>query len=295
MATKREKKELIQQCRRCKADFPSNATKCTSCGFWNTVVVKDPNDDKTVLLSDTEGAIVTRIQTGPWDPCWGFHFDDFGKRYEGTVTTSVTLVGGVPGAGKSTLALQMADIIAAKTQREVLYISAEESNAEIRSRAKRLRLTNQGKVRLIPIGVAVELGGIMIHRKPVALIADSLPKIAPDQADAVAFCEKLKGYAIELQCPVIIIDHVTKEEEFAGQMALQHAVDTTLLFTVYGDEVRELKTVKNRNGPSGVKVLLNMTEQGLVLRDPSEDLEEMEEDDEEIEEETPKAKAKGKK
>jgi DNA repair protein RadA/Sms len=247
--------------------------------MWNTVVVTNPEDDKTVLLSDLDGAVIKRISTGPWDECWGFHVDDFGKRFEGTVVTSVTLVGGVPGAGKSTLALQMGNHIAGSTGREVLYISAEESNAEIRNRAKRLKLPNQKLIRLIPIGVAVELGGIMIHRKPVALIADSLPKIAPDAADAVAFCEKLKGYAIELECPVIIIDHVTKEEELAGLMALQHAVDTTLLFTVYPDEVRELRTIKNRNGPSGVRVLLNMTEEGLKLRDSSEDDEENDDDE----------------
>jgi DNA repair protein RadA/Sms len=279
MASKKIKKETLQSCRRCNAEFDKVKMQCPSCSFWNTDVTTNPEDDKTVLLSDTDGAVITRVSTGPWDPCWGFHVDDFGKRFEGTVTTSVTLVGGVPGAGKSTLALQMAAIIAGITKREVLYISAEESNAEIRSRAKRLKLSNQNLVRLIPIGVSVELGSIMMHRKPVALIADSLPKICPDPDEAVTFCEKLKGYAIELECPVIIIDHVTKEEELAGLMKLQHAVDTTLLFTVYPDEVRELKTVKNRNGPSGVRVLLNMTEQGLMLRDPSEDEEEDDDDE----------------
>ncbi len=277
MSAAKKKKESIQTCSRCNSDFPIGLTKCTTCGFWNIPVPVNPDDDKTVLLSDAEGATVNRMSTGPWDPCWGFHFDDKGTQFTGTVTTSVSLIGGVPGAGKSTLALQMADIIAGKTKREVLYISAEESTAEVRSRAKRLKLQNLNLIRMIPIGVQAELGGIMIHRKPVALIADSLPKIAPDQAEAVLFCEKLKGYAIELECMVFIIDHVTKEEEFAGLMALQHAVDTTTLFTVYEDQVRELKTVKNRNGPSGVKVFLNMTENGLVLRDPSEDEDEEDE------------------
>jgi len=283
MSAKKLKKESIQACRRCKDSFSIDKSKCPSCGFWNMTIVSDPNEDKTVLLSDTDGMVVSRISTGPWDNCWGFHFDDHGVKSIGMVTTSVTLLGGVPGAGKSTLALQMANCIAKSTAREVLYISAEESNAEIRSRAKRLKLDSQNLIRLIPIGVPVELGGIMMHRKPVALIADSLPKIAPDPADAVSFCEKLKAYAIELNCPVIIIDHVTKEEEFAGMMALQHAVDTTLLFTVYGDEVRELKTVKNRNGPSGTKVFLNMTELGLMHRDPSEDEEDQDEDEDEDE------------
>lgn len=274
-----KKKRETNTCRRCAYVFNAEKAQCPSCRFWNIqVVVTNPDDDKTILLSETLEAHVTRIETGPWDECLGFHITDDGKKHVGMVTTSVILLGGVPGAGKSTLSLQMADAIAGKTKREVLYISAEESNAEIRSRAKRLKLKNQKLIRLVPIGVSVELGDIMLNRKPVALIADSLPKIAPDSADAVSFCEKLKSYAIELNCPVIIIDHVTKEEEFAGMMALQHAVDTTLLFTVYDDQVRELKTVKNRNGASGTKVLLNMTETGLVLRLEEEDEEDDEED-----------------
>jgi DNA repair protein RadA/Sms len=282
-SAKKNKEGTTQACRRCSANFSADKMQCPSCSFWNTVVITSPDDDKTILLSEATAAVVKRISTGPWDACWGFHVDDDGMRFEGTVTSSVTLLGGVPGAGKSTLALQLANTIADTTQREVLYISAEESNAEIRARAKRLKLQNLDKIRLIPIGVSVELGGIMMHRKPVALIADSLPKIAPDPADAVIFCEKLKGYAIELECPVIIIDHVTKEEELAGLMALQHAVDTTLLFTVYEDGVRELKTIKNRNGPSGTRVFLNMTETGLQLRDEEEDEDILDEDNDGLE------------
>lgn len=257
------KEKKVQTCRRCSTAFSSDRTQCPSCLLWNIGVSVTGDNDGTILLSDAETDVVRRISTGPWDACFGFHVDDDGKMHTGMVTTSVTLLGGAPGAGKSTLSLQMADSIAGATRREVLYISAEESNAEIRSRAKRLELTHQKLVRLIPIGVSVELGGIMLHRKPAALIVDSLPKVAPDTDEAVRFCEKLKGYAIELECPVVVIDHVTKEEEFAGLMALQHAVDTTLLFTVWPNEVRELKTVKNRNGPSGESVLLDMGRRGL--------------------------------
>ncbi len=74
---------------------------------------------------------------------------------------------------------------------------------------------------------------------------------------------------------------MNKGEELAGLMNLQHAVDTTLLFSVDElDQVRSLQTIKNRNGPSGVTIMFNMTERGLVFRDPAEDEEDAEDDDE---------------
>ena len=266
-------------CQRCTHKFPLSRTQCPSCGYWNVELAFDTSTDGTVLLSDASVLPVKRLMTGPWDPCWGHHVEDDGVRHVGVVQSSVTLLGGAPGAGKSTLALQLADSIAGSTGKEVLYISAEEANGQIRSRAERLKLKHTGKIRLRPIGAGGDIGDIMTHRKPVAIIADSLPKICPDMADAVIFAERIKDYTIALNAPAIIIDHVTKEEEFAGLQALQHAVDTTLLFTVYPDEVRELRTVKNRNGPSGIRVHFTMEEGGLQVFNLDDDDEEGEDDE----------------
>lgn len=265
-------------CQRCQFKFPLARTQCPSCGYWNVEQAFDTSKDGTVLLSDAEVVPVKRLVTGPWDPCWGAEVEPDGEHVHGIVQSSVTLLGGAPGAGKSTLSLQLADSIAGLTGKEVLYISAEEANAQIRSRADRLKLRHTRLIRLRPIGAGGDIGDIMTHRKPVAIIADSLPKICPDMADAVIFAERIKDYTIALNAPAIIIDHVTKEEEFAGLQALQHAVDTTLLFTVYPDEVRELRTVKNRNGPSGVRTHFTMEESGLQVF--TLDADEDDEDDE---------------
>ncbi len=272
-----------QDCHSCSFSFPVNRSQCPSCLCFNfsTRIVTDTENDNTILLSDVDETRLVRVSTGPWDPCWGEDRDAKGKVIAaGAVNTSVTLVGGVPGAGKSTLSLQFAEHILSTTKGEVLYVGEEECKEEIRARAKRLKLKHMNRIRLIPMGVDADLGLIIANRKPKAMIYDSLSTIIPDPEEAVEFCKRLKTYSVQLHAPAILIDHVTKDEEFAGFMTKQHAVDTTLMFTVHEDQVREIKTVKNRNGPSGISVFLNMTEHGLVLRDPSEDDDEDEDADE---------------
>jgi DNA repair protein RadA/Sms len=217
---------------------------------------------------------VRRIPTGPWDPCFGIEIDEDGKEHIGIVSNSSTLIGGAPGAGKSTLALQLCGAIVDSTGREVLYIATEEATSPIRARALRLGIRHVDRIRMIPIGVDADLGAIMRNRKPAAFVIDSLSNAFPDTRDQVEFCKAIKKYCVELDSPALIIDHVNKDVDFAGLMDLQHEVDTTLLFTVYEDEdeLRELKTVKTRNGPCA-KRFFNMTAKGLVYTDPDEEVE----------------------
>ncbi len=275
MATK--KKRNMRTCEACGEAFDQDKIQCPSCRHWHPDKAYDEGTDGTILLSDAAIPPMRRIRTGPWDPCFGVETDESGKQHIGIVSTSVTLLGGAPGAGKSTLGLQISDAIAFATGREVLYIATEEATGQIRARANRLKL-NASKIRLVPIGVDADLAEVMKNRKPAAFIVDSLSKMYPDPKDAVEFCQRIKSFCINLDAPAIVIDHVTKEEEFAGLMGLQHEVDATLLFTVYEDGVRELKTSKTRNGPCDT-ILFNMTEKGLVLRNPEEDEEEEDEDD----------------
>lgn len=259
------KKKETKPCRRCGSGIPLERTQCPSCRYINVEITYDDDDDGTFLLSDIPIEKVERIQTGSWDPCWGFHYVR-GKEVHGIVNKSVTLLGGRPGAGKSTLALQLSDSIAKRTNREVIYLSGEEDDGQLGLRADRLKV-NTKLVRIMPLGrLKREIGDIIRQRKCAAFVIDSLPKVCPDMGDAVEFAWRIRDYCIELSMPAIIIDHVTKEEEFAGMEELQHAVDTTLLFTVYDeDQVRELRTVKNRNGIPA-RLLFNMEESGLVLR-----------------------------
>lgn len=272
MAANNRKKEEQQTCSGCGVRFGVSRSQCPRCKCWNFGLPEAPENDGTILLSEVDESSEIRISTGPWDPCWGEHTDKRGKHHVGCVNNSVSLVGGKPGAGKSTLSLQFGDHILSTMKGEVLYMAEEEAKETVKSRAIRLGLRHIDRLRLIPMGGnRFDLGAIILKRKPVAMVYDSLSKICPDPADAVEFLARLKEYSVLLGAPSIVIDHVTKEGDFSGFMDLQHEVDGTFMFTVFPDEVREIKTIKNRNGPSGISVLLNMTEQGLVLREPGED------------------------
>jgi DNA repair protein RadA/Sms len=271
------KKRQLRPCRLCGVGFDKDLLRCTACGEWNTGADhSDPTQDQTVILSDEAVAPLKLIQTGPWDPCFAIQRD--GKRLKyGIVNTGVTLVGGAPGAGKSTLALQLSDALIAGTGREVLYVEAEEATSELKARALRLKIKRLDKIRVVPMGSSGDMASIIRNRKPGALIVDSLQGLCGNDLEAqVEFCKALKDYTVPGEFPAIVISHVTKEEGFAGLMALQHAVDTTILYTVYDDHVREIKSIKNRFGEQTER-LFNMTELGLVERLPDED----EEDDDE--------------
>jgi DNA repair protein RadA/Sms len=263
----------------------------------NIDVILSPDQDGTIRLSecaDTE--YVTRIPTGPWDLNFGTHFDDEGKAFSGIVDTSVTLLGGKAGAGKSTLSMQLANTFVQATnvktnpackehprcnRRDVLYLSAEEGNNQLRARAKRLGITvvNQYHIVLVPLGVKVELANILLGRKPAAVIGDSLSKIAPDMDEAVKFCDRIRAYCEELKMPAILIDHINKDGDFAGFEQLQHSVDCSLMFTIDTDKIRILETLKNRNGEDGVRTYLKMTSKGLVEHIDDDDAGDEEEDD----------------
>jgi len=109
------------------------------------------------------------------------------------------------------------------------------------------------------------IGQIILARKPCLVVIDSLSKLVKnDPANAVEICARFKDYATELECPFLIIDHVTKDGDFAGFEDLQHEVDCTMMYTVYDDGVRQLQTIKNRAGQGMVKRFFDMTENGLV-------------------------------
>jgi len=264
----RKKRELIK-CKRCDYDFDSYRAKCPQCGFWNAPEVFDDKKDQTILLSEASEKPLVRIETGPWDVCFG----------GGLVVTSVTLLGGAPGAGKSTMALQLADNVCEISKREILYIGMEEAVEEIKYRAIRLGVRNMHRIRVHPMGSNAQLGSILLNRKPAAIIVDSLPGMTLDANDAVEICKRFKDYSVTLEAPTIIIDHVTKDHDFAGLMQLQHAVDTTVSFFPRDEasSIRDMFTIKNRFGPANVSAMFEMTAKGLVAVD--EDEEEEEEDE----------------
>lgn len=301
------KKEDSRQCRACGGSIPLSRTQCPSCKTFDidTVAGKVGQDGIVRMSAMSEAVYPNRIATGPWDLNFGTHYDDDGKGFSGLVDTTITLLGGKNGSGKSTLVMHLAKALIAASnvktnpkckehpncyRRDFLYISAEEGNNALRSRAKRLGLSLEDSWHLLvsPLGQKIELTDVIERYKPMALVGDSISKMVPDIDKAVDFCDNLRPLCEQFRMPAIIINHINKEGDQAGLEALQHSVDAVLLFTIDTDKVRIIETIKNRNGEDGVKTLYRMTGKGLVydkkamaeLEDESGDEEDLDEDDE---------------
>lgn len=244
-------------CIRCHHPMKTGDLRCERCHhLWqNNKAIPD-----CVRLSEVEASEENRLHTGPWDLVWG----------GGIVPNTVTLLGGSPGAGKSTLTLQLADGLTfckanQLLENPVLYIGSEEGEGQIKSRADRLNLKNQDHIVLLSTLGENPIEDKIERINPSAIILDSLSAyvgLGPSHdAEAIAVTTMLKTYAEENDCPVFIVDHVTKELEFAGLMMLQHLVDVTItLFPTekvltegpegnyYDMNYRVLRTIKNRHG-----------------------------------------------
>ncbi len=218
-------------------------------------------EDSTVLLSDAKLGAVERVKTDIVDLCFG----------GGIVTTSVALLAGDPGAGKTTLCLQLSDIFVShyKRSREALYIANEQHETELKDTAERLNLENRDKIRVVKAmgGVNHDIGSLILHYNPCLVVLDSVTKWSgEDMAEAVRICQRLKDYTVRIKAPSLVINQVTKGGEHAGLNKMQHAVDSTMMFEVWGDnpeDPRRLHSRKNRNGPAPMSQFFEMTGTGL--------------------------------
>ena len=268
----------------------------------NVDIAAKPGEDGIITLDDAEDGEETNLvmlMSGPWDKNFGIQVDEDGKRTVGLPVSTLALLGGKNGAGKSTLCMQSAGKIIESSndrtrnppckepghvncfRRNVLYVSAEEGTKAVRARAKRLGLSRETRrhIKLVPLGVQVELGNVMTTYQPICMYVDSISKVADDVAAQVEFCDKMRGWCEELQMPAVILSHINKEGELAGLESLQHAVDSTHLFTIDTDRVRVLETLKNRNGEDNIKTLYDMTAKGLVEHEDDDEDDEEEDDD----------------
>jgi DNA repair protein RadA/Sms len=204
----------------------------------------------------------------------------------GLIRDAFILIGGEPGIGKSTLSLQMAGVLSQRLASEdapdatrVLYVCAEESAAQVKGRASRLGVQGAG-LRIAPLTQLDQIVIEALRLRPRVLIVDSIQAIfAPEINGAPGGPSQVKACAMKLQqlCKqeglcVFMIGHVTKEGSLAGPKQLEHLVDTVLTFE--GDryqDLRLLRTVKNRFGATQELGLFEMRESGLhEVPNPSE-------------------------
>jgi DNA repair protein RadA/Sms len=267
------KLRLVYRCTACATSHPKWAGQCSSCSSWNSLVedVEGPDADVAALLSIASAATampiaeVDTVVAGP-GPTGIAELDRV--LGGGLVPGSVTLLGGEPGIGKSTLLLQLAAMWPART----LYVSGEESAQQVRLRAERLGTVGANLWLLAETSLPHILAALD-SVDPQLLIVDSIQSVAdPDLASAPGSVVQVRGCAHRLVTeakrrglPVVLVGHVTKDGNLAGPRVLEHVVDTVLSFE--GDRhhaLRLLRAVKHRFGSTNDLGVFEMVERGLV-------------------------------
>ncbi len=269
------KLKLVHRCSECGTSFPKWSGKCLACGAWNSLVedVEGPEDSHVTLAAGLalvppgEATPIGTVDTASSSP----NSTGIGELDRvlggGLVPGSVTLLGGEPGIGKSTLLLQLL----ARTTGPTLYVTAEESAQQVRLRADRL-----GAVRddlwLLPEMSLPNIVAAIDKISPSLVVVDSIQTVVdPDLSSAPGSVVQVRGCAHRLvqeakrrNVSIVIVGHVTKEGGLAGPRVLEHVVDTVLSFE--GERhhaLRLLRAVKHRFGPTNELGLFEMTETGL--------------------------------
>lgn len=268
-------------CGNCGYESPKWLGKCPGCGEWNTFVEEKVSpaksksgrrglvkSSKPVRLSDitVTDEMRMRMPSGELNRVLG----------GGLVAGSLTLIGGEPGIGKSTLLLQ--NILSIRNRR-ILYVSGEESASQLKLRADRLGKVSEDtfilcETQLDAIFTQIE------NVKPELLVVDSIQTILSPEIESAAgsvsqvreCAAALLRYAKESGVPVILVGHINKDGAIAGPKVLEHIVDTVLQFE--GDRqylYRILRSIKNRFGSTSEIGIYEMVERGLrEVKNPSE-------------------------
>jgi DNA repair protein RadA/Sms len=262
-------------CQSCGGSSPKWQGQCAACGEWNTLVaelqgaggaarsaVRAVRSSPSTSLAEEASVEQPRLLTGSaeLDRVLG----------GGLVAGSVTLIGGDPGIGKSTLMLQSAAALNAAAAPS-LYATGEESLKQVGLRARRLGLDSAG-TRLIAETQVEAIVEAAKSLKARALIVDSIQTMYSDRIDAAPGAvsqlrectAELVRFAKSSGTAVLLVGHVTKEGQIAGPRVLEHMVDTVLYFeSDMGSRYRVLRSVKNRFGAANEIGVFAMLEQGL--------------------------------
>nr|WP_315244357.1 DNA repair protein RadA [uncultured Albidiferax sp.] len=271
------KDKTIYTCNECGGTCPKWLGKCPHCQAWNTLIesVAEPvaasknnrfaalaKTAEVMALADIEATDMDRTPTG---------LDELDRVLGGGIVEGgVVLIGGDPGIGKSTLLLQALDALQRSGQK-TLYVTGEESGAQVALRSRRLGIVNSQVQVLAEIQLEKILSTLQTHRPHIAVI-DSIQTVYSDQlTSAPGSVAQVRECAAHLTraakasgVAIVLVGHVTKEGALAGPRVLEHMVDTVLYFE--GDthsSFRLVRAIKNRFGAVNEIGVFAMTEHGL--------------------------------
>jgi DNA repair protein RadA/Sms len=270
----------VYVCGSCGGESLKWQGQCPHCSEWNSLSrVAVPQAAARAVAAGVEPpAVAVTLGKGVAEaPRLPLPMAELERVFGGGLTAgSVTLLGGEPGIGKSTLLLQVAAAMASSVP--VLYASGEESVAQTALRAQRLGLP-VSSLGLCSVNVLDEILALAAERKPALLVVDSIQTMQLAEVEGSAGSPQqlrectsaLVRYAKHSGAAVIVVGHVTKDGAIAGPKLLEHLVDTVLYFeSDAGSRYRLLRATKNRFGAVNELGFFAMTGQGLKeVRNPS--------------------------
>ncbi|MEY8768001.1 DNA repair protein RadA [Francisella philomiragia] len=277
------KQKTIFICQECGASSPRWQGQCHNCNQWNTFVEEikpDPKKtpiaragfagsiSKATALADIKGKEYSRMST---------NISEFDRVLGGGIVKgSVTLVGGDPGIGKSSILLQIMSFLS--LQKKVLYVSGEESLEQIALRAERLNLPKDNLLVMCETNIE-QISSYMIEHKPEVVVIDSIQTMYnPDISSMVGGVSQVRestAYITQIakqhEISIFLVGHVTKSGEVAGPRVLEHIVDAVIFIESQDNgRYRMMRALKNRFGAVNEIGVFAMTDKGMKeVKNPS--------------------------
>lgn len=269
-------KKVLFVCDNCGNEYSRWMGKCEACGEWNTIKEVSAKDMQAVKEIEEKGdyrvGTLTKLSEADFEgERWRIGLDEWDRVLGGgMVRGSLILIGGEPGIGKSTLMLQVGSLVS-QLEKKVLYVSGEESLAQVGGRAKRLGL-RMDKIDFLDSVWLENIEKVVLEQKHNLVVIDSVQTLVSTQLGGslgsmaqIRFCvSRLMQLAKNNNICILLIGHVTKDGEVAGPRVLEHLVDVVLYFEgERTEELRVLRVFKNRFGATDETGVFVMTETGL--------------------------------